>query len=136
MERITTILARLFWTFSAAVSLYTAIVGHTQSSISWIIAGAALITCALCWLSYPWAWMASGIIGFLILAYQSYVIIMFWLAFAGSGSETIYTVSYGPIHIKGFIAKTLLWGDPLFGFIVTGIFTYFGACRSDAKNHA
>ena len=133
MERITSILARLFWTFSAAVALYTVFAGHTHSSIGWIIAGAALATCLLCWLSYPWAWMTAGAVGFLILAYQIYVVFILWLP---SDSQTIFTVSYGPIHIRGFMAKILLWCDPLFGLVVTGIFTYFGACRSDAKNHA
>jgi hypothetical protein len=134
MERTIIILTRLYWTIAALLSLYNmGFSGHPLSVLDWIGDCAVLVTSALCWLSYPWAWMTAGVVGFIILAYQSYVFIMLWLAFTGP-SETHYRLNYGPIHIEGFMATLLFWGEPLFGFVVTGLFTYFGAARSDAKH--
>jgi hypothetical protein len=138
MERAAIILARLYWTLSAVVTLSQMAAGSTVSSLHWIADCATLVTCVLSWLSYPWAWMTAGVTGFLSLVYKVYVIVIIWLAFAGVNGvgEPTYTVSYGPIHIKGIIAELLWWGSPLFGFVVTSMFAYFGAGRSDAKNHA
>ena len=136
MERATIILTRLYWTLIAIGSLqYLLFDGHTPSIIGWVVSSAALVTFVFCWLSYPWAWMAAGIIGFIVLAYQTYVAITF-LAATEYGGWTNFTFSYGPIHTEGFVAKILCWGGPLFGFIITSMLAYFGARRSDAKTNA
>ncbi|HTB84460.1 MAG TPA: hypothetical protein VK742_12465 [Candidatus Sulfotelmatobacter sp.] len=145
MQRFTVILARLIWTFSAIGGILEMAIpepDHPLSILHWCADFAIVATGILCWLSYPWAWMTAGVTGFLGLAYQVYVTVIIWLMMAGVHGigEPNYRVSYGPIHISGFIAQMLMWGEPLFCLVVTVMFAYFGACRSDAKadakNHA
>jgi hypothetical protein len=141
MQRLTVILTRLIWTFFALGGIREMIFpepGHPLSILHWGADFAMVATGILCWLSYPWAWMTAGVTGLLGLAYQVYVTVLIWLMMAGvqGVGEPNYTVSYGPIHIRGLIAQIFMWGEPLFCLVVTCMFAYFGACKSDAKNHA
>jgi|SRR5215469_15819945 len=136
MERASIILARLYWTFLAILALYesnSAFAGHPRSILSWIAGCAVLITSGLCWLPYPRAWMTAGVIGFIILMYHGYQILMFWPV---GGDWSFTTLSIGPIHFHGLTARILWWAEPAFGFVFTFLLANFGAHRSDAKNNA
>lgn len=145
MQRLTVVIARLIWTLSAVGVIWEMAHPQAEHPLS-VLHGTAnfavIATCLLCWLSYPWAWMTAGVTGFLSLAYEIYVTVILWLIMSGihGEGEPVYTVSYGPIHIRGLIAQMLMWGEPLFCLVVTFMFAYFGARRSDAKedikNHA
>jgi hypothetical protein len=78
--------------------------------------------------------MTAGILGLLALAYESYVIFVWW--FAGFTVTSVSLPVFVPMQIKGFVAGIIWYGDPVFGIVITYLLAYFGARRSDAKDNA